>query len=145
MKEQLQLRLRPEIAYTPLRVAAEVSTRMGIDINSITHIEPIKRSIDARQRQVMVNLTIDVYIDEPPPKMPQPATHIDYQDVSGAVNEVIVVGAGPAGLFAALKLIEAGVRPIVLERGKDVDSRRKDLARISRENVVDPDSNYCFG
>lgn len=145
MKEQLQLRLTPEIAYTPLRVAAEVSTRMGVDINRITHIEPIKRSIDARQRQVMVNLTVDVYIDEQPPEAPQPATRITYPDVSGATNEVIVVGAGPAGLFAALRLIEEGVRPILLERGKDVDSRRKDLARISRENVVDPDSNYCFG
>lgn len=145
MKEQLQLRLTPEVAYTPLRVAAEVSTRMGVDINRITHIEPIKRSIDARQRQVMVNLTVDIYIDEQPPEQPQPAIRITYPDVTGATDEAIVVGAGPAGLFAALKLIEGGVRPIVLERGKDVDSRRKDLARISRDNVVDPDSNYCFG
>lgn len=100
---------------------------MGVDINRITHIEPIKRSIDARQRQVMVNLTVDVYIDEQPPEAPQPATRITYPDVSGATNEVIVVGADrrPVCRFEADR---GGRAPILLERGKDVDSRRKDLA-----------------
>lgn len=145
MKEQLQLRLTPEIAYEPLRLAAEVSTRLSTDINRIKDIRLVKRSIDARQHQVMVNLTINVYIDEPAPASHDNAEHIDYRPVSGSAPQVIVVGAGPAGLFASLSLIENGLRPILLERGKDVDSRRKDMVRISREGVVDPDSNYCFG
>lgn len=144
MKEQLQLRLAPEVAYQPLRLAAEVSTVLGVDINRIKNIQNVKRSIDARQRQVMINLTVMVYIDENAPIVPEFVQPVCYQHVHSA-RSVIVVGAGPAGLFAALRLIELGLRPVVLERGKDVDTRRKDLAGISRDNIVDPDSNYCFG
>lgn len=145
MKHQLQLRLKPETAYDDLRLRAEVSTALNLDINRITGILPTRRSIDARQRQVMVNLSVTVTTDEPPMQPEDLAMELHYRTVSDADRQVIVVGAGPAGLFAALRLIELGIKPIVLERGKDVDSRRKDMARISREGIVDSDSNYCFG
>ena len=143
MIKELQLRVAPEIAYEELRLLGYVSTQLHIDANSIKKVQIVKRSIDARQRNVVINLSIKVYINEYP-QSESLVEHIKYQDVSGN-TKIIVVGAGPAGLFAALRLIELGLCPIVLERGKDVDSRRKDMARIARENIVDSDSNYCFG
>jgi hypothetical protein len=145
MQHQLQLRLKPEVAYEPLRLLAEVSTKLNIDANRISCVLPTRRSIDARQRQVMVNLTVTVCVDEPAIEPTSLAMELTYPNVSNAEKQVIVVGAGPAGLFAALRLIELGIRPVVLERGKDVDSRRIDLAQINRKGTVDPDSNYCFG
>ena len=143
MIKELQLRVAPEIAYEEMRLLGKVSTELNVDANSIKKVQITKRSIDARQRNVVINLTIKVYINEYP-QNDSLITPINYQKVENA-EKVIVVGAGPAGLFAALKLIELGLCPIVLERGKDVDSRRRDMARIARENIVDPDSNYCFG
>lgn len=144
MIERVEMRVSPEIAYVPLRLQAALSTRMALDVNRIKDIKIRKRSIDARQRNVMVNLTLDVYIDERPDSSSEiiPVPH--YPSVADA-PQAIVVGAGPAGLFAALRLIELGLKPIVLERGKAVDERGKDMAKISREHVVNPDSNYCFG
>lgn len=143
MIAELQLRVSPDIAYEELRLLGVVSTQLHIDANSIKKVQIIKRSIDARQRNVFINLTVKVYINELP-STDSLITPIEYYNV-GDCRRVIVVGAGPAGLFAALRLIELGLCPIVLERGKDVDSRRRDMARIARENIVDPDSNYCFG
>lgn len=145
MRTQLQLRVSPEVAFEPMRLRAEVSTRLSCDANRITGITPRKRSIDARQRRVMVNLDLIVTVDEPPVDPMEFAQVPDYKVLAADAPTAIVVGAGPAGLFAALRLIEEGVRPVLLERGKDVDSRRLDMARLSREGVVDPDSNYCFG
>lgn len=144
-KSTLQLRVEPEVAYTQLRLLAELSTRLGIDVNRIKELKIVKRSIDARQRRVMINLTVDVFVDCDP--CPEDLLHkpVKYQKVADDAPAAIVVGAGPAGLFAALRLIEGGVRPILLERGKSVGDRSKDMARISRDNIVDPDSNYCFG
>lgn len=142
MKHQLQLRLKPETAFDPLRLKIYVSTELDIDVNSITEVRVLRRSIDDRQRQVMVNLSVEVFQDELPPAGFEP---VEYRPVAADARQAVVVGAGPAGLFAALRLIERGVRPIVLERGKNVDDRKPDLARISREGIVDPDSNYCFG
>lgn len=143
MQETIDVRVTPKVAGEPMLLKVELSGRLGVDANSIKHVTVVRRSIDARQRQVMVNLTLRVYVNE----MPDCASlvrPVDYRKVSSGLS-AIVVGAGPAGLFAALRLIELGIRPIVLERGKDVDSRRKDMAAIAREGVVNPDSNYCFG
>jgi len=144
MIQTIELRVDPRTAAeeTLLRVAA--STAASVDPNRIRHLRITRRSIDARQRRVMVNLSVRLWIDEEPSSTSL-IIPVDYKPLPADAPQAIVVGAGPAGLFAALRLIELGIRPIVLERGKDVDSRRKDMARISRENVVDPDSNYCFG
>ena len=142
-KHTLQLRVTPEIAYNPMRLSAEVSSQIAVDVNRLTEVRVTRRSIDARQRRVMVNLSVDVYVDEAPEDTL--ATPVEYKPLPADAPSAVIVGAGPAGLFAALRLIEEGVRPVVLERGKSVEERSKDMARISRENVVDPDSNYCFG
>lgn len=143
MQETIELRVDPRTAAEDMLLRAAASTHMRIDANRIKHLRITKRSIDARQRRVMVNLSVKLWVDEEPENISL-ITPVNYTPVNGD-RQAIVVGAGPAGLFAALRLIELGIRPIILERGKDVDSRRKDMARISRENIVDPDSNYCFG
>lgn len=143
MTQQLILRVDPPTAASDLRLTALASTRLGIDANCIKGIRIIRRSIDARQRNVMVDLTLTVYIDEEPSEaFFEPET---YNPLPADAPQAVVVGAGPAGLFAALRLIQLGVKPVVIERGKDVDERRRDMARLSREGIVDPDSNYCFG
>ena len=136
--------MKPETAYRELPLKIEVSTILDIDVNRIKRVDIIRRSIDARQRQVMVNLSVNVHIDQIHADA-EIASPVQYSEVSENAPCAIVVGAGPAGLFAALRLIESGVRPIVLERGKDVDSRKIDMAHISRDSIIDPDSNYCFG
>lgn len=145
MRENVQIRVTPEIAYEPLRLLAHVSTLLNVDANRITGILPRRRSIDGRQRRVMVNLDLIVTIDEPPIKPEELAVPVEFRPLPADAPQAVVVGAGPAGLFAALQLILDGVRPILLERGKDVDSRRLDMAAISRDGIVNPDSNYCFG
>ena len=119
-----------------------VAREKGIDARTINHIRVLKRSIDARQRTIFVNLKVRIYVNEEPTDEEYVAT--EYRDVADA-RQVVVVGAGPGGLFAALKLIEMGLKPIVLERGKDVHERKKDLSKIARTHQVDAESNYCFG
>jgi uncharacterized FAD-dependent dehydrogenase len=143
MIKNLALNLTPEIAYEPERLKFKVATELDIDPQRVLRVDIIRRSIDARKRQVMVNLSVVAHINAIDMTAVEPEP-IRYQDVSNA-KQAVIVGAGPAGLFAALQLIELGIKPIIVERGKDVDSRRKDLALINRENIVDPDSNYCFG
>lgn len=143
MTQEIQIRVNPRTAAIVDELKLYISTQLDIDINRIKSTRIIKRSIDARQRNVMVNLKVRVYIDEEPAQEPLIAP-IKYGDVSDK-TAAIVVGAGPGGLFAALRLIELGIRPIVIERGKDVQERLRDVARISREGIVDPNSNYCFG
>ena len=141
--KELQLRVNPKTAYTDSLLRQHIAQQENISVDDISLVKIVKRSIDARQRQVMVNLKVRTYIGEQPENTSL-ISPIDYKPVCGS-NQAIVVGAGPGGLFAALRLIELGIKPIVLERGKDVNERRKDLARISREGIVDENSNYCFG
>ena len=138
----LQLRVLPEVAYDAANLRTDVAQRLEVSPQQIHAIRPVKRSIDARQRQVMVNLTLEVFIDEDPTSLSYERIH--YGDVSRA-PQAVVVGAGPGGLFAALRLVELGVRPIVLDRGRDVNGRKKDIAAISRDHIVDSESNYSFG
>lgn len=136
------IQVLPEIAANQLLLQEWVFHHEGIADEAITHIEILKRSIDARQRQVKINLRIQVFVNEP--FEPVSFKFPNYQDVSKSPS-TIIIGAGPAGLFAALKLIEKGIKPIILERGKDIKARRRDLATINKEHIVDEDSNYCFG
>ncbi len=145
MVQQLELVLLPEEAADEAKVLAKAATSLVIASTRISALYILKRSIDARSRTVRIRLQVEVYVDESPP--PQKNTRDLFQfdrDVSQK-EPVLIIGFGPAGMFAALRLIELGLKPIVIERGKDVRNRRRDLAAINREGVVNPDSNYCFG
>ena len=142
MTNEYQIRVVPEVAAQEDRLKAYLAEEYGFDVRTIYGVRILKRSIDARQRQIYVNLKVRTYINEQPHDDEYQRT--DYPNVEGH-PQVIVVGAGPGGLFAALRLIELGLRPIVLERGKDVHERKKDLALITKTQKVDAESNYCFG
>ncbi len=142
MIKELQVRVVPQVAYTEQNIADYVSKELAIDRRTIKHVRVLKRSIDARQRQVMVNLTLRVYVNEEPTDEAYQRT--EYPDVTKG-KRVIVVGEGPCGLFAALRLIERGIKPIVVERGKNVRERKVDLAQIKSLQRVDNESNYSFG
>ena len=142
MIQEYQIRILPEQAASEESISRFLITDKGINPKDITHVRVLKRSIDARQRTIYVNLKVRVYLNEQPED--EEFIRTEYQNVEGH-TEAIVVGAGPGGLFAALRLIELGIRPIVVERGKDVHTRRKDIAKISREHLVNPESNYSFG
>lgn len=142
MVNEYQIRVVPEIAADERKLKSYISKEKGLNEKEINAVKIVKRSIDARQRTVYVNLKIRVFVNEIPKE--EDFVSIDYQNVEGK-PAAVVVGAGPAGLFAALRLIELGVRPVVVERGKDVRERKKDLAQIGRTQSVDPESNYSFG
>lgn len=142
MIQEYQLRVLPEVAANEQRLKEYLVQEKGLNARNITATRILKRSIDARQRTIFVNLTVRVYQNEMPKDDEFQRT--TYKNVEGK-PQVVVVGAGPGGLFAALKLIELGLRPIIVERGKDVRERKKDLALISREHTVNPESNYSFG
>ena len=142
MVNEYQLRILPEQAASEQSLKTYISREKGLDIRTINAVRVLKKSIDARQRTIYVNVKVQVFINEVPDT--QEYTPTEYRNVSGK-PQVIVVGAGPGGLFAALRLIELGLRPIVIERGKNVRERKEDLAKISREHKVDPESNYSFG
>lgn len=142
MIKEYSIRVRPHQAVNEATIKDYLAHEEGLEMKSMTHVRVLKRSIDARQRIIFVNLKVRVYINEEPTDDEYVKT--EYRDVSSA-PQVIVVGAGPGGLFAALRLIELGLKPVVLERGKDVHERKKDLALIARTQLVDEESNYCFG
>lgn len=141
MPQLITLQLTPKQAADAKFYTSQAARRMGIVEADVALVRVVKRSIDARQRQVKVNLTLEVYVDRE--SQPGPV-YFDYPSVEGR-TEVVIVGSGPAGLFAALRLIELGLRPVILERGRDVSARKRDIAQINRNGVVDPDSNYAFG
>lgn len=143
MQETITLRVKPEEAEDAQRLLPSIARTLGKKPEAISGYTILKSSIDARGRQAMIQLSLLVYVDEPAQerKLTQPV----YKDVHKAAREVIIVGAGPAGLFAALQLLEKGIKPIVLERGKDVRTRRRDLAAINKQGIMNPESNYCFG
>lgn len=142
MVYEYQLRLLPQQAADEDKIKEAVAREKGLDMRTITAARVLKRSIDARQRIIYVNIKVRVYVNEL--LSDDEYTRTEYGDVSSA-RSVIVVGAGPGGLFAALRLIEHGLRPVIVERGKDVHERKKDIAAISRTQKIDPESNYCFG
>ena len=142
MIQELNLRVLPEVAANEDKLRAWVAREVGLEVSAIEAVRVLRRSIDARQRVIQVNLKVRAYIHELPSD-PEFAK-VEYGDVRNG-KTVVVVGAGPGGLFAALRLIELGMRPIVVERGKNVRERKKDIAQISRLQVVDEESNYSFG
>ena len=142
MTQEYQVRVSPQVASQEEQIKRYIAEEYGFDVRTVTGVRILKRSIDARQRMIFVNLKVRVYVNEMPAD--DAYVHTDYPNVEGR-QQVIVVGAGPGGLFAALRLIELGFRPIVLERGKDVHERKKDLSAITKTQRVNEESNYCFG
>ena len=142
MQQEFSLQVSPETAGNEEALKYHLSRENGLPLSEMRHVEVLKRSIDARQKKVKVNLKVKVFVNEAFEEVK--ITTPRYEDVSNE-EAVIIVGAGPAGLFAALRCIELGRKPIVIERGKDVRARRRDLKKLNIEHVVDEDSNYCFG
>ena len=142
MTKEYQIRVLPVVAASENAIKRYLAEEQGIDQRTINSVRVLKKSIDARQRTIFVNLKIRVFINEVP--QDDEFEHTEYQNVEGR-PQVVVVGEGPGGLFASLRLIELGLRPVVLERGKDVRERKMDLAQITKTQKVDPESNYCFG
>jgi uncharacterized protein len=142
MKKIITLPLLPCEAADDKKFRLQLSQKINISENEIEAFRIIKRSIDARQRQVLIHHTVEVFIGEKP-SAGKPY-NFTYRNVSGK-KQVIIVGAGPAGLFAALRFLELGIKPVILDRGKAVEDRRSDIAAINKQRIIDPDSNYCFG
>ncbi|MFN8264703.1 MAG: FAD-dependent monooxygenase [Chitinophagaceae bacterium] len=143
MQQQLQLRVTPSEAASQTAITRHISGELSIPTGAINGFHILKQSIDARGKQAWINLTLQVFINEPITEREHPPFH--WKNITHVKRSVIITGAGPAGLFAALRLIELGIKPIVIERGKDVRSRRRDLAKLNKEGVLNPESNYCFG
>lgn len=143
MQKKYTIRLKPAEAAGSHTIISHLATVEGIPPSEITGFYIVKRSIDARSRQPWVNLTVMATLHDP--FVDRPEVPFNFQDVRLAPERVVIVGAGPAGLFAALELLQHGIKPVILERGKDVRQRRRDLAILNKEGEVNPESNYCFG
>jgi len=143
MQQKISLKLLPSEAADDAAIKALVAKTTSKKLSAITGYLVHKKSIDARGKTIWVNLTINAFIDEP--FQQRESQQFNFKHVRDAEKKVVIIGAGPAGLFAALQLIELGIKPILLERGKDVRARRRDLAILNKEGIVNPDSNYCFG
>ncbi|HSN59539.1 MAG TPA: FAD-dependent oxidoreductase, partial [Ferruginibacter sp.] len=143
MQQNISLKLLPSQAASEDIIKQHIATTAGKKLQSITGFHILKKSIDARGKSIFINLKLNAFIDEP--FLHRPGLQFNFKDVSHAQKKVLIAGAGPAGLFAALKLIEAGIKPIIIERGKEVRARRRDLAQLNKEGIINPESNYCFG
>jgi uncharacterized protein len=141
VQKKLQLQLSPQEAVSEEAIKQRIREEFSLKDERL-HIRVLRRSVDARGRQIKINLTVLTAIDEP---LPEEDFSFQYKDVTRAESVCHIIGAGPAGLFAALRCLEVGIRPVIIERGKDVKARRRDLAAINKEGIVNPDSNYCFG
>lgn len=140
MKNQIELSITPDEINLPEILSLKSSQELKLENEKISAVIPLRKSIDARSKHIVFRILVDVYIDE----KPEEKKTIKYNPVTD-VKKVIIVGFGPAGMFAALKLIELGIKPIIVERGKDVQERRRDIRAIQQDHIVNPDSNYCFG
>ena len=143
MQNQVTIKLLPHEAENQSIIKEIIAASFSIQTSSITGFHIIKKSYDARNKTVYVNLTLLAFVNEPFHQ--HTIQSIVFKDVTNAKHRVIIIGAGPAGLFAALSFIEKGIKPIILERGKDVRSRRRDLAILNKEGIINTESNYCFG
>lgn len=143
MQKKIQLKLKPSEIVDAAIMRQRILEESGIETGELTAYEITRKSIDARQKKVYYTLSINLFINEAPNSIDR--TGFELKPVSKSAKRVCIIGAGPAGLFAALKLIEAGVKPIIIERGKNVRDRRRDLATLNKEGIINPESNYCFG
>lgn len=143
MQKTISIKLLPSEAADDQIIKEYIAGETGKPVSQVNGFHILKQSLDARSRKVWCNLSVHAFINEP--FQERVVKKIQLRDVSSSSDKVIVIGAGPCGLFAALKLIEQGIQPIVLERGKDVRARRRDLAAMNKEGIVNPESNYCFG
>ncbi len=141
MIKRVEIKISPKLVLSKGEIKNKISNTFNIKKSRINHIEIIKKSIDARSKNIKYNLIIDIYINE---KFIEKTKIIRYKNVHNS-KEVFIIGAGPAGLFAALKLIERGIKPIIFERGKKIRDRRRDIAQLTNNHIVNVDSNYCFG
>ena len=143
MQQEIQLQLTPAEASQEYSIKAAIANHLGKKTSAITGFRILKKSIDARRRNVLFTLKVNAFTDEPFSDFSYP--QVNFPTLKPDAERVVIIGAGPAGLFAALELIEKGIKPVILERGKNVRDRRRDLAALNREGILDDDSNYCFG
>jgi len=143
MQKIIILRIKPEETANDLYIRQQIANQKSVKLSTVSGYQILKKSIDARGKQIVFNISLNAFINEP--FHSNPLQQFNFKDVSKSPTSVVIIGAGPAGLFAALKLIENGIKPILLERGKDVKSRRRDLAALNKQGIIHPDSNYCFG
>ncbi|MEO7394506.1 MAG: FAD-dependent monooxygenase, partial [Chitinophagaceae bacterium] len=143
MQKIISIKLLPSEAANETTVKKYIAQAETVNLTAVSGFTILKQSIDARGKHAWINLSVKAYIDEP--FYQRELLHFNFQDIKKSPHTVIIIGAGPAGLFAALQLIEKGIKPIILERGKDVRARRRDLAILNKEGEVNPESNYCFG
>ena len=143
MQQQITLQLSPKDASDAACIKEQIGLSLAIPQSNITGFQLLKKSIDARKRNVLMNIKVNAFINEPFVETKLPKFH--FETVNKSQNKVVIVGAGPAGLFAAIELIQQGIKPIILERGKDIRERRRDLAILNKEGILNEESNYCFG